>query len=114
MIEQRLGCSRTRKQRKPPNAPKTNAQQLSECRQYLYDGKTFTLLAKRLNYYATVPAPATVGRLAEKLDEDSGINVPLADFFRWGTPDWSVTHLVRVRAVRRAARAPVRHARTDG
>ena len=26
-------------------------------RQYLYDGKTFTLLARRVGYYATVPAP---------------------------------------------------------
>ena len=35
-------------------------------RMYLYDGKSFTLFAKRLNYYATVPAPATIGQLAEQ------------------------------------------------
>ena len=58
-------------------------------RMYLYDGKSFTLFAKRLNYYATVPAPATVGQLMDKLDEDYGIRVPLADLFRWGTPGWS-------------------------
>jgi len=55
-------------------------------RMYLYDGKTFTLFAKRLNYFATVPAPPTIGQLAEKLDENYGIGVPLSDLFRWGTP----------------------------
>ena len=58
-------------------------------RMYLYDGKSFTLFAKRLNYYATVPAPATIGQLAQKLDDDYGIGVPLSDLFRWGTPGWS-------------------------
>ena len=58
-------------------------------RLYLYDGKSFTLFAKRLNYYATVPAPPTIGQLATKLDEDYGIGVPLSDLFRWGTPGWS-------------------------
>jgi hypothetical protein len=58
-------------------------------RMYLYDGKSFTLFAKRLNYYATVPAPPTIGQLAQKLDDDYGIGVPLSDLFRWGTADWS-------------------------
>ena len=58
-------------------------------RMYLYDGKSFTLFAKRLNYYATVPAPATIGQLANKLDENYGIGVPLSDLFRWGTPSFS-------------------------
>jgi hypothetical protein len=44
-------------------------------RMFLYDGKTFTLFAKRLNYFATVPAPPTIGQLAEKLDENYGISV---------------------------------------
>jgi hypothetical protein len=58
-------------------------------RMYLYDGKTFTLFAKRLNYFATVPAPPTVGQLADTLDEKYDVSVPLADLFRWGTPSWS-------------------------
>ena len=45
-------------------------------RMYLYDGKTFTLFAKRLNYYATVPAPPTVGQLADTLDEKYDVTVP--------------------------------------
>ena len=66
-------------------------------RMYLYDGKSFTLFAKRLNYYATVPAPPTIGQLAEKLDDDYGIGVPLSDLFRWGTPGWSAEGITAAR-----------------
>jgi hypothetical protein len=58
-------------------------------RLYLYDGKTFTLFAKRLNFYATVPAPPTIGQLADTLDEKYGFGVPLSDLFRWGGASWS-------------------------
>jgi hypothetical protein len=58
-------------------------------RQYVYDGKTFTLFAKRVNFYATVPAPPTVGQLADKLDESFGMSVPLEDLFRWGDAKWT-------------------------
>ncbi|MEJ1963158.1 MAG: DUF2092 domain-containing protein [Gammaproteobacteria bacterium] len=60
-------------------------------RLYLYDGKTFTLFAKRLNYYATVPAPPTIGQLADKLDESYDVPMPLEDLFRWGTPGSNAT-----------------------
>ena len=73
-------------------------------RMYLYDGKTFTLFAKRLNYYATVPAPPTIGQLADKLDENYGIGVPLSDLFRWGTPGWSTERITGGHAT--SARAP--------
>jgi hypothetical protein len=53
-------------------------------RLYLYDGKDFTLLAQRVNYYATVPAPATIGKLAEMLDTKYGLGLPLEDLFLWG------------------------------
>ena len=58
-------------------------------RLYLYDGKTFTLFAKRLNYYATIQAPPTIGELADKLDKDFAFTVPLEDLFRWGGPHWT-------------------------
>ncbi len=58
-------------------------------RMYLYDGKSFTLFAKRLNFYAVVPAPPTVGQLADTLDEKYDVTVPIVDLFRWGTPGWS-------------------------
>jgi hypothetical protein len=58
-------------------------------RMYLYDGKSFTLFAKRLIYYATVPAPPTIGELARNLDEQYDVGVPIVDLFRWGTPSFS-------------------------
>jgi hypothetical protein len=53
---------------------------------YVYDGKSFTLFAQRVGYYATVPAPPTLGELADRLDEKYGIEAPLVDLFRWGGP----------------------------
>ena len=55
-------------------------------RLFQYDGKTFTLFAPRSNYYASVPAPPTIGELASKLEEAYGIDLPFVDLFRWGTP----------------------------
>ena len=56
-------------------------------RRYVYDGKEFTLLAERLNYYATVPAPPTIGALASALEDRFDIELPLVDLFRWGSAD---------------------------
>jgi hypothetical protein len=58
-------------------------------RTYLYDGKSFTLFAKRANLYATVPAPPTIGQLSDKLEEDYGFGIPLVDLFRWGGASWT-------------------------
>jgi hypothetical protein len=53
-------------------------------RMFFYDGKGFTFYARRLNYYATAQAPATIRELADRLDERYGIDVPLVDLFRFG------------------------------
>jgi hypothetical protein len=58
-------------------------------RLYLYDGKTITLLAQRLNMYATAPAPPTTRQLIDVLLDKYGIEVPLADLFLWGAPGWT-------------------------
>lgn len=60
-------------------------------RLYLYDGKTFTLWARRVNYYASVPAPPTIAQLADRLEDKYGIQVPLVDLFRWGAAGRSAT-----------------------
>jgi len=54
-------------------------------REFFYDGTTFTLWAPRDSYYASVPAPATLRELGDKLDDKYGIEIPLGDLFRWGT-----------------------------
>lgn len=55
-------------------------------RLWVYDGKTFTLFARRVNYYATVPAPPTIAQLADMMDEKYDLQLPLEDLFRWGGP----------------------------
>jgi hypothetical protein len=56
-------------------------------RLYLYDGKTFTVWARLVNYYATVPAPPTIGELLDKAIEKYDIDLPLYDLYNWGTKD---------------------------
>jgi hypothetical protein len=51
---------------------------------YVYDGKQFTVFARRANVYAQMPAPATVALLADMLGEKYDMNLPLEDLFRWG------------------------------
>jgi hypothetical protein len=62
-------------------------------RLFLYDGKNFTLYGRRLNYYATVPAPPTIAELASQLEEKFGIELPLVDLFRWGGPGSQVSEI---------------------
>lgn len=54
-------------------------------RELFYDGKTFTIYGPRNKYYASFPAPATLGEMATVVEERYGIALPLADLFRWGT-----------------------------
>jgi hypothetical protein len=51
-----------------------------------YDGKTFTVYAERLGYYAAGPAPPTLGELKDVLEKKYAFDLPLADLFYWGTP----------------------------
>ena len=44
-------------------------------RLFFYDGKNFTIYAERVNYYATVPAPATIAKLGDDLDDKFGIEL---------------------------------------
>jgi hypothetical protein len=44
-----------------------------------YDGRTITVLDKENNVYATVEAPATIDATFDKLQDDYGVVLPLAD-----------------------------------
>jgi hypothetical protein len=59
-------------------------------RVYIFDGSTFTLFAPRQNFYTTVSAPGTLAQLADKLEDKYGMELPLVDLFRWGTPEADV------------------------
>jgi hypothetical protein len=52
----------------------------------LYDGKSFTLFARRLGYYATVPAPSTTAELVVAARDKYDLDIPLVDLFLWGGP----------------------------
>lgn len=68
-----------------PDAFKIVADSDAQRREMFYDGKTFTIFAPRLGYYASFPAPSTIGLTIEKARRDFDIELPLADLFTWGT-----------------------------
>ncbi|HKA41122.1 MAG TPA: DUF2092 domain-containing protein [Burkholderiales bacterium] len=55
-------------------------------RELIFDGKTVTLYTPAQKYYSTVEFDNTIGGLIERLEERYGVELPLADLFRWGTP----------------------------
>ena len=62
-------------------------------RLYLYDGKNFTVWARLVNYYATVPAPPTIGELFEKITDKYDIELPLYDLYNWGNKDEDINKI---------------------
>ena len=73
-----------------PNRMRVEVTSDEKHRLFFYDGKNFTVWAQRVNYYATVPAPPTIGQLFADIDEKYGIALPLIDLFKWGTDDDAV------------------------
>jgi hypothetical protein len=55
-------------------------------RTFYYDGKTFTIYSPNLRYYSTVQAPPTVRELVDMVHDKYGVQLPLVDLFRWGSP----------------------------
>jgi hypothetical protein len=55
-------------------------------REFIYDGKTLTVYAPRMHYYATVNAPPTIGAMLDSAQNRYGLEFPIADLFLWGTP----------------------------
>ncbi len=60
----------------------------------LFDGKNFTMYGALVNYYATVPAPPTIGELIDVLDDKYGVELPLVDIFMWGSPQSSAAQAI--------------------
>ncbi|HUO87731.1 MAG TPA: DUF2092 domain-containing protein [Rhizomicrobium sp.] len=63
-------------------------------RRIYYDGKAVTLFSPRLGFYASFPAPDTIGKTLARAKDRYGIELPLADLFAWGT-DKSLAARVR-------------------
>jgi hypothetical protein len=58
-------------------------------REFFYDGKTFTVFAPKLGFYASAPAPATNREFVKAIYDKFGVELPLADLFRWSDSDKS-------------------------
>ena len=59
----------------------------------LYDGKTFTLFARGVGYYASADAPPTIGELIDVVREKYDMELPLVDLFLWGGPQASTNKI---------------------
>ena len=69
-----------------PNAFAVEVATPWKVRQLVYDGKSLTLVAPELGYYATVEAPPTIRQTLDAAYDRYGLMVPLQDLFRWADP----------------------------
>jgi hypothetical protein len=63
-----------------PNKVMADAKSAEGERRVYADGKNFSLVDAKVNLYATVPMPATLDGLVEKMDAKYGFTPPLAEF----------------------------------
>jgi hypothetical protein len=82
-----------------PNGLRANIRTDRKQRDIIYDGKTLTVYAPRMKYYATVAAPPTIGAMLEQATNRYGIEFPVADLFTWGTARDGVNDLTSARLV---------------
>jgi hypothetical protein len=64
-----------------------------------YNGKTMSLYAPRMHYYATVAAPPTVSQMLDTVRAKYGVDLPVADLFLWGTPNDGVKNLTQAKYI---------------
>src|SRR5262245_32032708 len=66
-------------------------------RKLYYDGKTLTLYAPRMKYYASAAAPPTIKATMDSAAKRFGLEFPLGDLFTWGS-DPSVVNSIQMAA----------------
>jgi hypothetical protein len=76
-----------------PSKMRVSIEGEQKSRLFLYDGKSFTLFARRAGYYATVPAPETIGKLIQALRDKYDVEIPLVDLFLFGGPNASTNEI---------------------
>ena len=67
-----------------PNHLRAEVTSDKQQRFYFSGGGSFTVWARRVNYYATIPAPPTLRELADMLADKYDLELPLVDLFYWG------------------------------
>ncbi len=75
-------------------------------RQLFYDGRTLTVFAPRVGFYAEISAPPSIAGALQVAANDYGIETPLADLFFWSAPRSLTHHFSRA--------ATMGHARVGG
>lgn len=55
-----------------------------KAREFFYDGTTFTMFSPKVGYFTQLDAPPTIAQLADQLELQYGLQLPLVDLFRWG------------------------------
>jgi hypothetical protein len=55
-------------------------------RELVYDGKTLSLYTPAQKYYGTLDLDGTLGDVIDRLEGQYGMQIPLDDLFRFGTP----------------------------
>jgi len=70
-----------------PDHLRANVKSDRKERQYFYDGKNFVINGPQVGYYAEVPAPSTILELADQLEDQYKLQLPLVDLFRWGSDE---------------------------
>lgn len=76
-----------------PNRMRVEIVDQRQPRTLFYDGKTFTMWAPRVKFYASLAAPPTIIQLVDTLDDQYDVEVPFVDLFRWGTPESNVADI---------------------
>lgn len=68
-----------------PNRLRAEVRTDRKTRDVVYDGKSITQFAPKMNYYASVAAPGTIAEALTMVDQKYDVEVPLADLFFWGS-----------------------------
>ena len=68
-----------------PNRLRADVRNDRRQRVFIYDGKSVTLYAPRMQYYGAIAAPGTIAEALQVAEQKYDLDVPLADLFLWGT-----------------------------
>ena len=62
-------------------------------RELFFDGMTFTIFVPAQKYYSSVEFSGTNAELVDRLEQRFGVEIPLSDLFKWGTPEAPVDRI---------------------
>lgn len=69
-----------------PNRLRAHMWSARSDRELVYDGKTFTIFVPAQKYYSSVDFADSNAGLVSRLEDRFGVEIPLSDLFKWGTP----------------------------